>query len=301
MKRRDFLKSTAAVAGSMAAAPAIWSPAKAQSRQETLLSLSESGPNNLDVHGLGTNRPGYEVSWNCYDRLLSHAAKTLPNGVQSYDRDKYAPELAEDWNITPTSTHVQAAQERDVPRRRAGHGQGRQMVVRPCGHRRRLPDLPDEGRLAGKAGAVRRRRRSHVPDRPDPQGQPDGARHRRRGSGDLQLRASEEAGQRKGPVGARIHQVQHGGRRRLQGHALAARHRGRVRAQRCVEIRRAAQGAARHLAHGAVGGQPPRADRTRRCRHLVRSAEQGFRRAQAGAARSTSCRRRSPTASSTSA
>ena len=76
MKRRDFLKSTAAVAGSMAAAPAIWSPAKAQSRQETLLSLSESGPNNLDMHGLGTNRPGYEVSWNCYDRLLSHAAKT---------------------------------------------------------------------------------------------------------------------------------------------------------------------------------------------------------------------------------
>jgi peptide/nickel transport system substrate-binding protein len=102
MKRRDFLKSTAAIAGSMAA-PAVWSPAKAQSRQETLLSLSESGPNNLDVHGVGTNRPGYEVSWNCYDRLISHAVKTLPNGVESYDRDKYAPELAEDWNVTPTS------------------------------------------------------------------------------------------------------------------------------------------------------------------------------------------------------
>jgi peptide/nickel transport system substrate-binding protein len=82
MKRRDFLKSTAAIAGSMAA-PAVWSPAKAQSRQETLLSLSESGPNNLDVHGVGTNRPGYEVSWNCYDRLISHATKTLPNGVES--------------------------------------------------------------------------------------------------------------------------------------------------------------------------------------------------------------------------
>ena len=52
-------------------APAVWSPAKAQSRQETLLVVSESGPNNLDIHGVGTNVPGYEVSWNCYDRLIS--------------------------------------------------------------------------------------------------------------------------------------------------------------------------------------------------------------------------------------
>ena len=36
MKRRDFLKSTAAVAGaSMVTAPAIFSSAKAQARQET--------------------------------------------------------------------------------------------------------------------------------------------------------------------------------------------------------------------------------------------------------------------------
>ena len=77
MKRREFLKSmTAAAAGSGVAAPAIWSPAKAQSRQETLLIVSESGPNNLDIHGVGTNVPGYEVSWNCYDRLISHEMKT---------------------------------------------------------------------------------------------------------------------------------------------------------------------------------------------------------------------------------
>ncbi len=79
MKRRDFLKSTAAVAGaSMVSAPAIFSPAKAQSRQETLLIVSESGPNNIDIHGVGTNVPGYEVSWNCYDRLISHEMKTGP-------------------------------------------------------------------------------------------------------------------------------------------------------------------------------------------------------------------------------
>ncbi len=101
MKRRDFLKTlTAAGAASvLPAAPAVWSPAKAQSRQETLLVVSESGPNNIDIHGVGTNVPGYEVSWNCYDRLISHEMKTLPNGVQYYDRDKFKMELAEDMNV----------------------------------------------------------------------------------------------------------------------------------------------------------------------------------------------------------
>jgi peptide/nickel transport system substrate-binding protein len=65
MKRRDFLKSvTGAAAGAMVPAPAIWSAAKADARSETLLMVTENGPNNLDIHGVGTNRPGYEVSWN---------------------------------------------------------------------------------------------------------------------------------------------------------------------------------------------------------------------------------------------
>ena len=98
MKRRDFLKSVSAVAAGVAA-PAVFSPAKAQSRQETLLIVSESGPNNLDIHGVGTNVPGYEVSWNCYDRLISHEMKTGPSGQPYYDKDKFKPELAEDMNI----------------------------------------------------------------------------------------------------------------------------------------------------------------------------------------------------------
>ena len=97
MKRRDFLKSSAAVAGAVSA-PAIFSSAKAQSRQETLLIVSESGPNNLDIHGVGTNVPGYEVSWNCYDRLISHEMKEV-NGVPYYDRDKFKMELADDMNV----------------------------------------------------------------------------------------------------------------------------------------------------------------------------------------------------------
>jgi peptide/nickel transport system substrate-binding protein len=100
MKRRDFLKSVSALAASTAVtAPAVFSPAKAQSRQETLLIVSESGPNNLDIHGVGTNVPGYEVSWNCYDRLISHEMKTGPNGQPYYDKNKFKPELAEDMNI----------------------------------------------------------------------------------------------------------------------------------------------------------------------------------------------------------
>ncbi|PZA13681.1 ABC transporter substrate-binding protein [Rhodopseudomonas palustris] len=100
MKRRDFLKSaTALAAGAMVPAPAIWSAAKADARSEALLLVTENGPNNLDIHGVGTNRPGYEVSWNCYDRLITHDLKTLPDGTQSYDRDKLKPELAEDMNV----------------------------------------------------------------------------------------------------------------------------------------------------------------------------------------------------------
>jgi peptide/nickel transport system substrate-binding protein len=100
MKRRDFLKSvTGVAAGAMVPAPAIWSAAKADARSETLLVVTESGPNNLDIQGVGTNRPGYEASWNCYDRLITHETKTLPDGTKSYDRDKFKPELAEDMNV----------------------------------------------------------------------------------------------------------------------------------------------------------------------------------------------------------
>ena len=102
MNRRDFLKtaSTAAVvAGTGVAAPAILSPARADARKETLLVVSESGPNNLDIQGVGTNVPGYEVSWNCYDRLISHEMKEGPGGVPYYDRDKFKPELAEDFTL----------------------------------------------------------------------------------------------------------------------------------------------------------------------------------------------------------
>jgi peptide/nickel transport system substrate-binding protein len=100
MKRREFLKSmTAVAAGSLFPAPAVWSPGQAQSRQETLLVITESGPNSLDIHTVGAIVPSYEVSWNCYDRLITHAMKPMPDGYDYYDRDKFAPELAEEWTV----------------------------------------------------------------------------------------------------------------------------------------------------------------------------------------------------------
>src|SRR3982751_3454036 len=104
MKRRDFLKSVSGLAaGAMVPAPAIWSAAKADARSETLLIVSEGGPNNLDIHGVGTNVPGYKVSWNCYDRLIGHEMKTGPGGVPYYDRDKFKGELAEEFKIDDMS------------------------------------------------------------------------------------------------------------------------------------------------------------------------------------------------------
>jgi peptide/nickel transport system substrate-binding protein len=104
MKRREFLKSAGAVAATAAVSgPSVINSAKAQTRQETLLIVSESGPNNLDIHGVGTNVPGYEVSWNCYDRLISHEMKTGPSGQAYYDKDKFKMELAEDMKLSDMS------------------------------------------------------------------------------------------------------------------------------------------------------------------------------------------------------
>jgi peptide/nickel transport system substrate-binding protein len=100
MNRREFFHTATAatIVGGFAALTPL-SRAEAQSKQETLLIISEGGPNSLDVQGVGTNRPGYEVSWNCYDRLMTYATKMLPDGSVSYDQTKLAPELAERWEV----------------------------------------------------------------------------------------------------------------------------------------------------------------------------------------------------------
>ncbi len=75
-------------------------PALAQSRNETLLVVVESGTNSLDIHTLGANPASYGVTWNIYDRLLTYGTKTLADGTQSYDYSDIRPELAESWKFT---------------------------------------------------------------------------------------------------------------------------------------------------------------------------------------------------------
>jgi peptide/nickel transport system substrate-binding protein len=62
MKRRDLLKTAAAAI----AAPYI-RPAAAQSHNDTLLTVSEAGPNSLDIMGFGASLSTAEVSWNTYE------------------------------------------------------------------------------------------------------------------------------------------------------------------------------------------------------------------------------------------
>lgn len=98
--RRTLLK---AGVGAAALSAAGFTPAAAQGRRETLLLISENPPNSTDIHGVGANRPAYEASWNLYDRLMTFGVKKDAAGNEHYDYEKLQPELAEEWNQTPTS------------------------------------------------------------------------------------------------------------------------------------------------------------------------------------------------------
>ena len=78
----------------------------ASARQDTLLVVVESGPNSMDIHGIGANRPAYGASWNSYDRLMTYGAKTLPDGTRMYDYTKLEPELAERWELAEDGKSV---------------------------------------------------------------------------------------------------------------------------------------------------------------------------------------------------
>ena len=90
------------------------SPALAQSRSETLLVVVELGPNSMDIHGVGANRPAYQASWNLYDRLMTYGVKTLPDGTRMYDYSVLKPELAESWQVAADGTAVTFKLRRDA-------------------------------------------------------------------------------------------------------------------------------------------------------------------------------------------
>jgi peptide/nickel transport system substrate-binding protein len=78
----------------------------AQSRAETLVVVTEVGPNMLDIHAPGANRPSYQAAWNIYDRLITFGSKTLKDGSKMYDHAALKPELAESWQMAPDGMSV---------------------------------------------------------------------------------------------------------------------------------------------------------------------------------------------------
>src|SRR5471030_2722794 len=104
MKRREFVLSTIAAAGASMLPLEVYS--QSDRRKELLIVANETGPNSLDIHTVGANRPSYGVSWICYDRLLTFAKKKLPNGTMMYDYAKLEPELAESWTVAPDGMSI---------------------------------------------------------------------------------------------------------------------------------------------------------------------------------------------------
>ncbi len=109
-----MMKSLRVVIVALAAALATVPAATAQSRNETLTVVVESGPNTMDIHGVGANRPAYQASWNIYDRLLTFGSKTLPDGVRVYDHTVLKAELAESWDVAPDGLSITFRLRRDA-------------------------------------------------------------------------------------------------------------------------------------------------------------------------------------------
>src|ERR1700742_4103625 len=72
----------------------------AEVSKDTLVIVSEMGPNGLDTMVPTANDHSRMVVWQAYDRLVSHGEKTLSDGTVSYDAKVVTPELAESWEAS---------------------------------------------------------------------------------------------------------------------------------------------------------------------------------------------------------
>jgi len=102
-------------AAALAAVLMMLAPAAlAQSRRDTLVVVEEEGPATLDIHAPTANVPTHQVAWNVYDRLVTHAKKTLPDGTLSYDYTRFEPELAESWEVSADGRSITFRLRRDA-------------------------------------------------------------------------------------------------------------------------------------------------------------------------------------------
>lgn len=107
MHRRDLLRnSVLATAGGAMLPVASLRDAMAQSRAQTLLILQEAGPNSLDLHAPGANRPSQPLVMATFDRLIGFDTRPMPEGHLHYDHDRLTPELAESWAMAADGSSV---------------------------------------------------------------------------------------------------------------------------------------------------------------------------------------------------
>ncbi|WP_037448205.1 ABC transporter substrate-binding protein [Skermanella stibiiresistens] len=96
MTRRVFAMSMLMASVAVPATAPLAAPAP----KDTLVIVSEMGPNGLDTMVPTANDHSRLVSWHVYDRLVSHGEKTLADGTVSYDAKVMTPELAESWDVS---------------------------------------------------------------------------------------------------------------------------------------------------------------------------------------------------------
>ncbi len=224
------------------------------------------------------------------------------NGAPYYDRDKFKMELAEDMNVGDMSVTFKLKKNATfhdgtpVTAKDVKWSLDRAVTVGG------FPTFQMGAGSLDQARAVRRGRRPHRARRFPAQGPPDHPRSRGDRAGDLQLRAGQEERHRKGPVGPRIHQAEHRRQRRLPRGELERRHRSHPRAQRQVDRRPAAEGASASIWRMVPSAGNRRALLERGDADISYDLpNKDFVELQETPASSTSSRRRTRTASSTSA
>lgn len=100
MERRTFLKNIGIATAGAAVLPYLkYLPAEAATK-DTLVVVVGDGINSLDLHRQGTNRPSYQITVNCYDRLVRFGVKSLPDGSLTNDSTVIEPEVAESWSVS---------------------------------------------------------------------------------------------------------------------------------------------------------------------------------------------------------
>ncbi len=133
--------------------------------------------------------------------------------------------------------HVQAAQGRQVPRRGAGHGRGRQVVARSRGDRQLARQGAIADRLADEPRSVQGDRRVHVRGDVAQARQAGAAEPRDRLPHHHQFQARQVEGHRGRPLGAAMDEGEHGGLRRLHRRDLQGGRAGHRQAQRGLDAR----------------------------------------------------------------